>query len=144
MTAAELLPLMSLSPASLAAHLAAMPYAEAQRWIDGIFDVAEEHDNENAAGLFDLAWRANDVAVLLKRGAKPGEIRHSPYRGIFARPAGASERAGAAALSAAIATLRERLRINARVTDEEVARRHPELLAALVVASARETERHEP
>lgn len=39
-----------------------------------------------------LAWRVNDVCALLNGGAEPGEIRYSPYRGIFAGPAEEAER----------------------------------------------------
>lgn len=80
MTPAELAPLASLPPDGLAAHLAGL--SDPQAWIDDVFDVAEEHDRDNTAGLFNLAWAANDIALLLKDGAEPSAIRKSPYRGM--------------------------------------------------------------
>lgn len=80
MTPAELAPLVSLPPAGLAAHLAALP--DPQAWIDDVFDVAEEHDAGNGAGLHDLAYACNDIALLLKDGVEPEAIRNSPYRGM--------------------------------------------------------------
>lgn len=80
MTPAELAPLVSLPPDGLAAHLAAL--SDPQAWIDDVFDVAEEHDRDNTAGLFNLAWAANDIALLLNDGAEPIAIRKSPFRGM--------------------------------------------------------------
>lgn len=55
-----------------------------QRWIDRLFDDMKEVGNYDELG--PLAWRANDVAVLLNKGHLPDEIRECPYRGIVAGP----------------------------------------------------------
>ena len=80
MTPADLVPLASLPPDGLAAHLAGL--SDPQAWINGVFAAAEEHDRDNTAGLFTMAWAANDIALLLKDGAEPSAIRFSPFRGM--------------------------------------------------------------
>lgn len=55
-----------------------------QKWIDRLFDDMKEVGNYDELG--PLAWRANDVAVLLNKGHLPNEIRECPYRGIVAGP----------------------------------------------------------
>ena len=55
-----------------------------QKWIDRLFDDMKEVGNYDELG--PLAWRANDIAVLLNKGHLPDEIRECPYRGIVAGP----------------------------------------------------------
>lgn len=80
LSVSDLMPLVSLPPDGLAAHLAGLP--DPQAWIDDVFDVAQTHDADNTAGLFNLAWAANDIALLLNDGAEPNAIRKSPFRGM--------------------------------------------------------------
>lgn len=71
--------LCDLSPAALSTYLASMTHEARQAWIDETFDLAEQFNDEPLAM---LAWRANDCAVLLKRGADADAIRFSPFRGM--------------------------------------------------------------
>lgn len=84
MNAADLLPLVKLAPADLAAHLASIgDNTLIQPWIDAVFATAERDDPDNVTGLFDLAWACNDIAVELKQGNRPEAIRRSRYAGIY-------------------------------------------------------------
>jgi hypothetical protein len=84
MNAADLLPLVKLAPADLAAHLASIgDNTLIQPWIDAVFATAERDDPDNVTGLFDLAYACNDIAVELKQGNRPEAIRRSRFAGIY-------------------------------------------------------------
>lgn len=79
--------LADLTPAALSTYLASMADNDTrQQWIDETFYCAEQYDPNNEARYFDLAWAANDCAVLLKHGANPERIYRDPYKGIAILP----------------------------------------------------------
>lgn len=63
--------LLGLHPQDLAFRLEAIgDNRKRKNWIDSLFDDAEQaqaHEPERSEKLYALAWRCNDVAVLLKR-----------------------------------------------------------------------------
>lgn len=73
--------LCDLAPPALSAYLESMNHDARQVWIDHAFDLAGHFKDERIAA---LAWRANDIAVLLQQGAAPEAIHYSPYRGMDA------------------------------------------------------------
>lgn len=80
--------LCDLSPAALAAYLATMRPDDLDWWIDETFATAEQFNDE---AWHKLAWRANDLQQLLKRGARPDDIWLSLYRGLCTGPDDESE-----------------------------------------------------
>lgn len=75
--------LCELSPSALAAFLAGMRYRVMQKWIDEVFGAVMDLGN---MAHIDFAWRCNDIAILLKHGARPDSIHHDPYCGLSGKP----------------------------------------------------------
>lgn len=75
--------LLEASPSELAWHLVSLGgNDQRQAYIDKLFDVMVASANNETLG--QLAWRSNDIAILLRHGHTPEEIRFCPYRGIVA------------------------------------------------------------